>query len=164
MAYGPVRINIASYLLAVALIAQISVAETEDLGGGFLHHGVATPVSNHRGTVATVDGEGRNVVLVWLFDLRGGYAMLMIDAETGESRQVPTPFPPGGDCPYASILSSKNRYYTHFNGYFSEFDPVKGEFSFFQKTTPQMAMSMTEDDGGVIWSISYPNSGLVSAL
>lgn len=162
MAYEPVRINIASYLLAVALIAQISVAETEELGGGFLHHGVATPVSNHRGTVATVDGEGRNVVLVWLFDLRGGYAMLMIDAETGESRQVPTPFSPGGDCPYASILSSKNRYYTHFNGYFSEFDPVKGEFSFFQKTTPQMAMSMTEDDGGVIWSISYPNSGLAS--
>jgi len=160
--WNAIRSGMASWFLGLALTGQVAVAGTEDLGGGFLHHGVATPVSNHRGTVATVDGQGRNVVLVWLFDLRGGYAILMIDAETGESRQVKTPFPPGGDCPYASILSSKNRYYTHFNGYFSEFDPAKGEFSFFQKTTPQMAMSMTEDDGGVIWSVSYPNSGLAS--
>ena len=46
------------------------------------HHGVATPISSSRGTVATVDGEGRNAVLLWLFDHRGGYALLMIDAET----------------------------------------------------------------------------------
>ena len=73
MVFGFVRISIAAVLVAIALTAQGAKAATEDLGGGFLHHGVATPVSNHRGTVATVDGEGRNVVLVWLFDLRGGY-------------------------------------------------------------------------------------------
>lgn len=137
-------------------------SETEDLGGGFLHHGVATPVSNHRGIVATVDGEGRNVVLVWLFDHRGGYALLLIDAETGKSEEFPVPFPPGNDCPYASILSSKNKFYTHFNSWFVEFDPVKREFTFFQKTAPQMAMSMMEDDHGVIWSVTYPSSGLAS--
>ena len=135
---------------------------TEDLGNGFLHHGVATPVSNHRGTVATVDGEGRNVVLVWLFDHRGGYALLMIDAETGESDEVPVPFPPGGDCPYASVLSSGNKFYTHFNSYFAEFDPVKRAFTFHENTAPQMTMGMTEDDNGVIWSVTYPNSGVVS--
>ncbi len=144
------------------LAAHTAIAATEDLGHGFLHHGVATPVSNHRGTVATVDGEGRNVVLVWLFDHRGGYALLMIDAQTGRSRQIPTPFPPGGDCPYSSILSSSNRYYTHFNSHFAEFDPAAGEFTFFRKTAPQMAMSMTEDDQGIIWSVTYPHSGLVS--
>jgi len=94
-----------------ALAVQSALAATEDLGNGFLHHGVATPVSNHRGTVATVDGEGRNVVLVWLMDHRGSYALLVIDAQTGESQQVPTPFPVG-DSPFASILSSRNRYYT----------------------------------------------------
>ena len=119
-------------------------------------------MSNHRGTVATVDGEGRDVVLVWLFDHRGGYAVLVIDAETGKSQQIPMPFPPGGDCPYASILSSTNKYYTHFNSHFTEFDPVKREFTFVHQTAPQMAMSMTEDDRGVIWSVTYPNSGLVS--
>jgi hypothetical protein len=143
-------------------IALPAIASTEDLGNGFLHHGVATPVSNHRGTVATVDGQGRNVVLVWLFDHRGGYALLSIDAETGESAQHPVPFPPGGDCPYASILSSKNKYYAHFNSYFCEFDPEQGAFTFYQQTAPQMAMGMTEDDAGIIWSVTYPNSGVVS--
>lgn len=146
----------------VILAAQTACGKTEDLGKGFLHHGVATPVSNHRGTVATVNGEGRNVVLVWLFDHRGGYALLMLDADTGKSEEFPMPFPPGGDCPYSSVLSSRNKYYTHFNSHFVEFDPVKREFTFFQKTAPQMAMGMTEDDNGVIWSVTYPNSGVVS--
>ena len=137
-------------------------AETEDLGNGFLHHGVATPVSNHRGTVATVDGNGRDVVLVWLFDHRGGYALLMIDAETGASEEFAMPFDPGGDCPYSSVLSSGNKFYTHFNSHFVEFDPVKRAFTFEHETAPQMTMGMTEDDDGVIWSVTYPNSGVVS--
>ncbi len=145
----------------LALAAGVA-AQTEDLGNGFRHHGVATPVSNHRGTVATVDGDGNPVVLVWLFDHRGGYGILMIDANTGESVTYPTPFPPGGDTPYASILSSRNRYYTHFNGWFCEFDPTVPGFTFYEQTARQMAMSMTEDDNGVIWSASYPNDGIVS--
>ena len=135
---------------------------TEDLGGGFSHHGIATPVSNHRGTVATSDGDGRNVVLVWLYDHRGAYALLMIDAETGKSEELPMPFPPGGDCPFASILSSTNKFYTHFNSHFAEFDPVERGFTFHHETVPQMAMGMTEDDQGLIWAASYPDSGVMS--
>lgn len=149
-------------LLASTLIASVAGAATEDLGNGFLHHGVATPVSCDRGIVATVDGQGRNVVLVWLYDHRGSYALLMIDAETGKAEQYPMPFAPGGDCPFASILSSGNKYYTHFNGHFCEFDPAKRAFTFHHSTVPQMAMSMTEDDNGVIWSATYPQSGIAS--
>ncbi|MFV2070946.1 MAG: hypothetical protein ACC645_28600, partial [Pirellulales bacterium] len=155
------RIPLAAVAIAL-FAAQITLGATEDLGNGFRHHGVATPVSNHRGTVATVDGAGRNVVLVWLFDHRGGYALLMIDAETGKSEEFPMPFPPGGDCPYTSILSSANKFYTHFNSHFVEFDPAKRAFTFHHKTASQMAMSMTEDDTGVIWSATYPQSGIVS--
>jgi hypothetical protein len=152
-------------LLTVGLLglaAHGASAATKDLGNGFLDHGVATPVSNPRGTVATVDGDGRNVVLVWLFDHRGGYALLMIDAETGKSEQFRIPFPHEGDCPYASILSSHNRFYTHFHDHFVEFDPVTRAFTFRHKTAPQMAMGMTEDDNGVIWSVTWPRSGVVS--
>ncbi len=149
-------------LVLLACGAQAAFAKTEDLGKGFFHHGVATPGSNHRGIVATVDGEGRDVVLVWLFDHRGGYALLLIDAETGKGEEIPMPFPPGGDCPYSSILSSGNKFYTHFNSHFVEFDPVKHAFTFFQKTAAGMAMGMTEDDQGVIWSVTYPDSGVVS--
>ena len=140
----------------------MSGTSTEDLGKGFFHHGVATPVSSHRGIVATIDREGRNVVLVWLFDHRGGDALLMIDADTGESEEFAMPFPSGNDCPYASILSSGNRYFTHFNSHFVEFDPTSRGFTFVHRTAPQMAMSMTEDDKGLIWSVTYPDSGVVS--
>jgi hypothetical protein len=151
--------------IAVALLAgagQTAFGATEDLGKGFAHHGVATPNSNHRGIVATQDGQGRDVVLLWLFDHTGGYALLMIDAETGKSEQFPMPFASGGDCPYSSILSTGNKFYTHFNSYFCEFDPVKRAFTFSHQTAPQMAMGMTEDDNGVIWSVTYPQSGVVS--
>ena len=147
--------------LAVLLTAAVAPGATRDLGDGFRDHGVATPVSNHRGIVATQDGQGHEVVLIWLFDRRGGYALLMVDVDTGTSRQIATPFPPRGDCPYASLLSSRNRYYTHFASHFAEFDPVKGAFTFWQETKPQMAMSMTEDDAGQIWAVNYPNSGVV---
>jgi hypothetical protein len=137
-------------------------ANTKDLGNGFRDHGVATPISNHRGTVATVDGEGRPIVLVWLFDIRGANTLLVIDATTGETTEMDVPFPPGGDCPYASLLSSRNRYYTHYNSYFVEFDAESLAFTFHQKTTPQMTMGLTEDDQGIIWSVTYPQSGVVS--
>ncbi|MDD2475144.1 MAG: hypothetical protein PHI32_04425 [Dysgonamonadaceae bacterium] len=128
----------------------------------FKDHGVATPISNHRGTVATIDGNGNNVVLIWLFDHTGGYALLMIDAETGKSEQFKMPFPLGGDTPYTSILSTDNKFYTLFNGNFVEFDPVKRAFTFHSSVKMKMAMSMTEDINGVIWAATYPNSGVVS--
>ncbi|WP_300600625.1 hypothetical protein [Niabella sp.] len=130
-------------------------------GSRFTDHGPASPYSTTRGTVAAVDGDGRNVVLSWLFDVRGGYALLMVDAVTGKSEVFPMPFNPGGDCPYASIFSSQGKLYTLFNGNFVEFDPRKKAFTFHHKTAPQMAMGMAEDDKGRVWAVTYPNSGVV---
>ncbi|MFO7945574.1 MAG: hypothetical protein R6V19_01990 [Armatimonadota bacterium] len=42
-----------------------------------------------------------------------------------------------------------------------EFDPEKPGFTFVHETAPQMAMSMTEDDEGRIWSATYPQAGVV---
>ncbi len=136
--------------------------KTKDLGGGFYDHGIASPISNHRGVVSTVDGQGRNVVLAWLFDHRGGYALLMVDAETGKSEEFPVPFDPKQDTPYSSILSAENKLYTMYRDHFVEFDPTKRKFTFVSQAMPQMAMAMTEDDSGKIWAVTYPNSGLVS--
>ncbi|MCX6906676.1 MAG: hypothetical protein NTY01_01395 [Verrucomicrobia bacterium] len=149
-------------LLILVLATQSLCGATKDLGKGFYDHGVATPMSNHRGMVATADGDGHDVMLVWLYDRRGGYALLMIDAETGKSQEFPTPYPWANDGPYASVLSQTGKYYTHFGSHFSEFDPKKRAFTFWQRTKPQMAMSMTEADDGTIWSATYPNCGLVS--
>lgn len=143
-------------------VAAAAAAGSEDLGNGFRHHGVATPLSNHRGIVAAADGAGNDIALVWLMDHRGCYELLWIDAQTGKTEQFPIPEPVGGDSPFASILASNGRFYTHFGNHFLEFDPAQRKFTFTHVTAPQMAMMMTEDDGGVIWSASYPQSGLVS--
>jgi hypothetical protein len=160
---GRTTLPVLCAIMMCASTCTTTFAASKDLGGGFRDHGVAVPISNHRGTVATVDGNGRNVLLVLLSDHRGGYALLMIDALTGKAEQFPIPFSNTmEDYPYSSILSRANRFYTHFADYFVEFDPVKRAFTFCSKTTPQMSMGMTEDDNGVIWSVSYPQSGVVS--
>ncbi len=146
---------------ALCMAASVAFAATKDLGDGFADHGVATPISCSRGLVCTSGPDDHGVVLVWLMDHRGAYELLMIDVDAGSWKECKTPFGWGGDCPYASILSRANKFYTHFGSHFVEFDPVKGEFTFVQKTLPQMAMAMTEDDQGRIWSATYPNCGLV---
>ena len=128
--------------------------------GAFVDHGITANAANARGIVATTGGNSNNVFLVWLFDHTGGYALLHVNTVTGNSTQIPTPHAVGGDCPYSSLLSKKNRYYTLFNSHFSEFDPVTKKFTYCEKTTPRMAMSMTEDSLGRIWAVTYPNSGL----
>jgi hypothetical protein len=153
--------------LCTALASSFALVDpargaSKDLGKGFRDHGVAAPISQHRGLVATVDGEGNNVVLLWLMDHRGGYALLLLDATTGKVEQFPMPFDQDGDSPYASILSSANKLYTHYGNHFVEFDPVKRAFTFHKETSPQMAMSMTEDDQGTIWSVTFPQSGVAS--
>lgn len=126
----------------------------------FTDHGVASPIGQHRGIVATTDANGRDIVLLWLFDHRGGYGLLWIDVETGESEQFDMPFPPG-DAPYASLLSSTNKFYTLFKGHFVEFDPFKKKFTA-AYPTHGAAMALTEDDQGVIWATTYPKCGLTA--
>lgn len=131
-------------------------------GGEYSDLGVVAPLACSRGLVATEGAKGRAVVLIWLYDHRGGYALLEIEADTGKSEQWPAPFPTGGDAPFFSVLSRGNKYYTHFGSHFCEYDPVKRAFTFVTNTAPQMAMNMAEDEHGVIWSATYPQSGLVS--
>lgn len=162
---GKQKLSRVLFLSLLITITSSFAALSMDLGKGFSDHGVTYPVSSHRGCVATVDGNGRDVVLLWLYDHRGGYALLMIDAETGESEQFTVPFKldePYGDTPYSSILSSKNKFYTFYNNFFTEFDPVKRAFTFTTEASPRMAMGMTEDDKGLIWAVTYPKSGVVS--
>ena len=129
---------------------------------GFVDHGVPTPVANARGVVSTVDGNGRDVVLTWLQDHRGGYSLLMIDAETGASAQFEPPFGPGGDEPFAIHLSSRNRFYTLFNHHFVEFDVAARRFTLARKVSGRTAMSLTEDRDGRVWAATYPDNGLLS--
>jgi len=156
------NIRILFVAFVVSLLAVSATWSSTNVGNGFYFHGIAVPLSQARGIVSTVDWQGKNIILIWLMDHRGCYELLKIDANTGKTEEFPIPFPPNHDAPYASILSTQNKYYTHFSSYFIEFDVLKKRFTFIRKTTPKAAMSMTEDDKGIIWSVTYPDSALVS--
>ncbi len=142
------------------IIALCAFEGSEDLGDDFMHHGIATPMSNARGIVSTEDGDGNDVVLVWLHDHRGAYAILMIDVDTGETQTFPVPWDLEHDSPFASLLSSKNKYYAHFDAHFCEFDPQEPGFTFVIEAHYRGAMGMTESDDGIIYSVTYPDSGV----
>jgi hypothetical protein len=134
----------------------------QDLGNGFTDCGIAAPVADSRGAVATTDGAGRDVVLIWLYDSRGGYALLLVAVADGTCAQFATPFDSQGDCPYASLLSTGNKYYTAFASHFLEFDPAQRAFTHVAAVPPQMGMAMTQDRHALIWTATYPNCGLFS--
>jgi len=128
---------------------------------GFTDHDVAAPVSRARGVTAAVDGEGKPVVLVWMFDHRACKSMLVIDAETGETQEYATPRT-RTDSPFAVLHSSDNKFYSQFGATFLQFDPTKRAFTFSGKVDDRVAMSMTEDKRGVVWAATYPRSHLAA--
>lgn len=142
--------------------AEAQAGQSQAQAAGFIDHGIPTPVAQTRGVVSTVDQSGQDVILTWLQDWRGGYAILMVNAETGASQQFDVPFKPDGDEPSAIYLSSKNRLYTLFNSQFVEFDVASKRFTFHGKVNGKTAMSLTEDKDGRIWAATYPNNQLVS--
>lgn len=138
---------------------QKAINHVKNLGSGFKDLGVAVPIATSRGTVATKNGEGDNVILIWLSDHRGTYSLLMINVKKKWSKQFFLPFHGKS---YTSLLSSNNRYYTQFNGNFVEFNPSKHKFTFIGKTSSGTAMSMAEGKNGIIWAALYPHCSLVS--
>lgn len=142
--------------------AEAQAGQSQAQAAGFIDHGIPTPVAQTRGVVSTVDQSGQDVILTWLQDWRGGYAILLVNAETGASQQFDVPFKPDGDEPSAIYLSSKNRLYTLFNSQFVEFDVASKRFTFHGKVNGKTAMSLTEDKDGRIWAATYPNNQLVS--
>ena len=149
------------FSLMIPILASLpAAAETVDLGDGFNDHGPLSRIAGSRGWVCTQDAEGTPLVLVWLFDHRYSYALGVINAETGQMEEIPRP-PIGKDCPFSSLLSDSGRYYTYFGGHFLEFDPKRREFTGVEPGPGRAAMSMTEDDEGVIWAAVYPDCDVV---
>ena len=132
----------------------------DEPGNGFSDLGVAVPISCTLSYAVTTNKAGKNVVLAWLNDHRGEYALLEIDPDTGKSEQHPVPEASGSA--FGSLLSSRNRFYKHFGNHFYEYDPAARSFTFWTNTATGGSDNLIEDEKGVIWSISGPQSGLVS--
>ncbi|MBR2641583.1 MAG: hypothetical protein IKD46_00500 [Lentisphaeria bacterium] len=126
----------------------------------FKNYGRTVLGGTRRGVIATHDGKGNDTLFIFLMDDLNRRS-LQIDPATGKTDIVNTPVTIT-DAVYASVLSKKNRIYTHYGNYFLEYNPESKKYTYCKKTFPQMAMSITEDHNGVIWSATYPKCGLVS--
>ena len=147
--------------LNLAMLAAWSAVAMTDLGNGFTDHGICTPVSSNKGVTTAVGARGQDVLLSLFADYRGCNGIYMIDPATGEQEFFELPFAPSGHYGvFSSLYSRGNRYYSHHSGHLTEFDPVTKSFKVFPTHTG-MGMAMTEDDEGTIWTVTYPNSGLV---
>lgn len=140
------------------LVVVCSVASAKP---DFIDHGVAAEVARSRGAVAVDTGEGEHRLAVWLHDHRGGYGLLLVDPDTGDTSFQGIPFSTD-DSPFAVLYSKKGYLYTLFGHRFLEFDPRAGEFTHVAESRDRVAMWMTEGDDGRIWAGNYPAAHIVS--
>lgn len=158
------RVLIAGALALAAAWGPAAGAATKDLENGFADHGVTAPVSIVLGASAAVGDRGQDLLLGQLKDCRGTYGMLVLDFATGEcsTTMLETPYDSFRGV-FAALYSPRgNRFYCHHSSVMTEFDPVSKTYTFIGRTHEGMGMAMTEDDRGVIWTVTYPDCGLVS--
>jgi hypothetical protein len=155
--------KIRSLSVLIFLAAAGMAAPLQAAGPDLIDHGVCAPVSLARGIAAATGTDGQDILIMQLIDHRGAYGILKLDFATGKSEFTEQPFAPDFlKAVFAAMSSRANRFYAHHADHFTEYDPATGHYTFAGKTHPGMSMSMTEDDRGVIWSVSYPDCGLVS--
>ncbi len=148
-------------LLCLFVFAEAEEIEAANRAELFTLHGVAAEVSRSRGAVVVEVGEGEHRLAVWLQDHRGGYGIVLIDPDDGETSFHEMPFSTW-DSPFAVLYSKQGYLYSLFGHHFVEFDPRSGEFTHVESSDDRVAMWMTEGDDGVIWAGNYPDAHMVS--
>ncbi len=150
------RIALLALMIAVGVTPCVAQEQPD-----FIDHGPAAEVYNSRGVAATVDGDGRRVVLTWLSDHRSTTGLLIIDAETGETEQLKVDLKTSGS-PFWMLMSSREKWYAHFGQRFVEFDPALRDFTFAHDAPRGWGASFTEDDAGVVWTCIAHSAELLS--
>ena len=113
-----------------------------------------------RGLHTAKDADGNDCVVVFLMD-DINRRMLQISAVTGQCDETVLPFRPR-DAVYSSIKGSNGKSYSLFAHHFVEYDPAQKKFTFVRQVKDLCAMSMAEDNNGVIYAATYPDLCLYS--
>ncbi|MCK5806260.1 MAG: hypothetical protein KAI66_25740, partial [Lentisphaeria bacterium] len=127
-------------------------------------HGVAVPLAERRGVVATQDRNGRSLVLACSLDTSPRGWILVTDIDSKRTTQVHFPQGVANAPPYGSILASSGLFYTGAGNVLLEFDPTKLEWTHEDRPLPNAScyLSFTEAPDGSIWGGTYPATTLVS--
>lgn len=129
-------------------------------------HGVAAPVAENRGVVATKDSQGRSLVIACGLDLSPRGWILVTDVARKETKQYWFPEGVPNNPPFVSLMSTNGRFYTAAGPILLEFDLDRREWTF--QGVPSRAESiylgsaMVDGPDGLIYAGGYPNCHLVS--
>lgn len=162
----------------IIVVCSVFIAGMISVNSQVQDHGVAAPVgqAGWGGVHATVDGEGKRIILIQLWTGHGANMarrLLVVDAKTGETDIVN---PPVGDegtgltGSFGTFLSSKNRFYNVHKErnqvWFIEYDVAKGEWTGVYKgpvsSTNMFANTFTEDDQGIVYAGLLPTGQLLA--
>ncbi len=157
-----IAVGLSTTLLATGIAAS-------QPGASLVDHGVAAPVGMAvwGGPVATVDADGRRLILMKLWVCSGdrNSSYLFIDAETGASEQID----PGidGYGAWATFLSPDNKYYDSLGmsgqgNVFVEVDVATRTVEEIGELPRDRPSSMTIDDNGIIYMGMDPGAQLFS--
>lgn len=131
---------------------------------GFSNHGIVAPVGmgGWSGAMPALDAEGRRIIVIKLWAGIGKQKTyyLLVDAETGESTQID---PQGSDAgAFHNFLSPDNKLYDTLDHELVEFDIATRTLQRVGPVPPQITMSFTMDDNGILYLGMYPNGELLS--
>jgi hypothetical protein len=131
---------------------------------GFSNHGIVAPVGmgGWSGAMPALDAEGRRLIVIKLWAGIGKQKTyyLLVDAETGESTQFD---PQGSDAgAFHNFLSPDNKLYDTLDDELIEFDVATRKLERVGPVPPQITMSFTMDDNGILYLGMYPNGELLS--
>jgi len=164
------------FAFAFCAIAALTVHSSQAapaskvLLSGFINHGVAAPVSEGRGILATRDSKGAPWIVVLARDRVGSgvrVSFVVINALNGESQQYWYPTASSSATAEASgdvfqvMRARSGRIYCTIGSRFVEFNLDTRQWTF-EGDTDGMAMSLAEGPDGVVYISTYPHSMLYS--
>jgi hypothetical protein len=130
-----------------------------------IDHGAPAQVSECRGAIAALDGEGKPIVLalaVDMFEGRARTSLLVIDATTGQTTQHWHPKrQASNDNSYHLMLTKAGRFYATIGSMLLEFDPDRREWLSAQTIEGGTAMSFAEGPDGMVYAGLYPSCDLM---
>ena len=122
----------------------------------FTCHGVAAPVSECRGVIASQTANGKPLIVAFALDMNKGAgrgSLLLIDAQTGRTQQFWYPDKQRGlSSNFAAMVAKSRKIYLTFGTTFLEFDPDKKAWTFAKKMPIGRAEALVEDEKGVIYA------------
>ncbi len=149
------------FLMMCFVLGPVYAQQKDDT---LIDHGVAVPLAESRGAVATEDANGKSLAICCSLDMSPRGWILVTDIDSGESTQVWYPEGVSNSAPYGSVLAKTGKFYTAAGRHLLEFDPTTRDWSWHGVPSPDASayLRIIEAPDGTIWGGDVYRAGLIS--